>query len=434
MQTVDAPKSTPFSETVYTGEALIAKYARTPREAPEVLFELWAWVAGLESFVNVFDRSIGDNARAGAATRSRKPEFHLTRAALIRISDLIVEWNRSGADDKGDLIDLTSSDLSELSAFIQDSSILNNALLHSDRLGYAEWKTWRMHLAGRVTALKVSHTLEAAAPSLGKHFLPVSLRRIADIDHLDHSEKVSIDMVSVRLSLILRTLQIINTMLRADEPLKPTLLLFCSVYEQIRGMTEYVNNLLSRNPNEESEIFGLLDGASYMAALELKKAYNQELTGILALRPAPAVFARVESAYALLNDSFQQILTSFAKLSEPKISTSDIFPDFHHKLTESLLLRSHLSQAMTAVKAAEQDPEKEQIERLRLLLTSFLDEPIKFLFYKDRESVERFCEEVQATNEKKDLVPILHRFAAYLETLFRQVSMRTVLSNHPFEG
>ncbi len=419
---------------MYTGDALIAKYSRPPREASEVLFELWAWVSGLKSFVNVFDRSIGDNARAGATTRSRKPEFHLTRAALIQISELIVEWNLLATDAGGNSITLESSDISELSAFIQDSSILNNALLGSNRLGYAEWKTWRNQLADRVSTLSASQKLDAAAPELGRQFLPVSLRRIADIKELDHSEKVSLDRVSIRLSLILRSLQIINRMLRADEPLKPTLLIFCGVYEQIREMTEYMNNLLSRTSNEEAEIFGLLDGASYMAAIELKKAYNQELTGILSLRPAPAVYARVESAYALLNDSFQQIVTSFAKLSEPKISTSDIFPQFHHKLAESLLLRSHLSQAMVAVKAAEQDPNKEQIDQLRVLLATFLDEPIKFLFYKDRESVERFCEEVQATNEKKDLVPILHRFAAYLETLFRQVSMRTVLGNHPFEG
>jgi len=31
-------------------------------------------------------------------------------------------------------------------------------------------------------------------------------------------------------------------------------------------------------------------------------------------------------------------------------------------------------------------------------------------------------------------VPILHRFGAYLETLFGQVNMRTVLADHPFEN
>jgi len=30
-------------------------------------------------------------------------------------------------------------------------------------------------------------------------------------------------------------------------------------------------------------------------------------------------------------------------------------------------------------------------------------------------------------------VPILHRFGAYVETLFAQVNMRAVLEKHPFE-
>jgi hypothetical protein len=55
------------------------------------------------------------------------------------------------------------------------------------------------------------------------------------------------------------------------------------------------------------------------------------------------------------------------------------------------------------------------------------------LFYKDRESVERFVEEILRTHDRKDLVPILHRFGAYLETLFGHVNNRTVLRDHPFE-
>ena len=55
------------------------------------------------------------------------------------------------------------------------------------------------------------------------------------------------------------------------------------------------------------------------------------------------------------------------------------------------------------------------------------------MFYKDKETVERFIEEVLITTNKKDLVPILHRFGAYLETLFGQVNMRIVLANNPFD-
>ncbi|MDQ3323521.1 MAG: hypothetical protein M3525_13985 [Acidobacteriota bacterium] len=54
------------------------------------------------------------------------------------------------------------------------------------------------------------------------------------------------------------------------------------------------------------------------------------------------------------------------------------------------------------------------------------------MFYKDMETVERFIEEVLVTDNRKDLVPVLHRFGAYLETLFGQINMRTVLAKHPF--
>jgi hypothetical protein len=58
---------------------------------------------------------------------------------------------------------------------------------------------------------------------------------------------------------------------------------------------------------------------------------------------------------------------------------------------------------------------------------------MRALFYKDLETVERFIEEILRTQSKNDIVPILHRFGAYLETLFGQVNMRTVLANHPFD-
>ena len=88
---------------------------------------------------------------------------------------------------------------------------------------------------------------------------------------------------------------------------------------------------------------------------------------------------------------------------------------------------------LSGVRAAEKNPEKTSIDSLRKVLKGFLDHTLQFLFYKDTEAFERFCEEVFAAEEKKDIVPILHRFGAYLETLFGQVNMRSVLANHPFD-
>jgi hypothetical protein len=88
---------------------------------------------------------------------------------------------------------------------------------------------------------------------------------------------------------------------------------------------------------------------------------------------------------------------------------------------------------LNEVKKAEENPDKYPMARLHEQSTDFRESSLHFLFYKDKETVERFIEEVLITTNKKDLVPILHRFGAYLETLFGQVNMRIVLANNPFE-
>ncbi len=66
-------------------------------------------------------------------------------------------------------------------------------------------------------------------------------------------------------------------------------------------------------------------------------------------------------------------------------------------------------------------------------LNDFVKGSMRFLMYKDCETVERFVEEILIAQSKNDLVPILHRFGAYIETLLGQVNMRVVLANHPFD-
>lgn len=100
-------------------------------------------------------------------------------------------------------------------------------------------------------------------------------------------------------------------------------------------------------------------------------------------------------------------------------------------MEQSLALRLWFLQQ--AVQKAEHNPETHPMDVLFEKVNGFLKENLRYLFYKDCETVERFAEEVLRTTNKKDLVPILHRFGAYLETLLGQVNMRTMLANHPFD-
>ena len=111
-----------------------------------------------------------------------------------------------------------------------------------------------------------------------------------------------------------------------------------------------------------------------------------------------------------------------------------MFPGLRVNFDRSLVLRRELWALVRLTQIAEQTPEKEQINTLRSALREFAAGTIRFLFYKDTDTFERFVEEILVTQQTKDLVPLLHRFGAYLETLFGQVSLRSVLEDHPFEG
>ncbi|HEY2848106.1 MAG TPA: hypothetical protein VGI80_09830, partial [Pyrinomonadaceae bacterium] len=74
------------------------------------------------------------------------------------------------------------------------------------------------------------------------------------------------------------------------------------------------------------------------------------------------------------------------------------------------------------------EPEDRKVDALKSGLREFMLEPVTYLFYKDTETVERFIEEITITRSNTDLVPLLHRFGAYLDTLLGQVSLRAALA------
>jgi hypothetical protein len=232
---------------------------------------------------------------------------------------------------------------------------------------------------------------------------------------------------------VLRWLNVVGELLDRDEPMKASLVIFSAVNDQVSSLTRSIEERIARLEGKNAAILSSLDAAAYTASIELKKVYSQELAGLSEVRPAPTVFARMETAYSLLNEGFQHMLAGFANLVDGRSDVFALFPNFHIKLERSLVLRQELWRIIQAVREAETLPEKEQVETVQTVLLAFTDGPVRYLFYKDTETVERFVEEILLTRGAKDLVPLLHRFGAYLETLFSQVCLRSVLATHPLD-
>ena len=400
----------------------------------ELSFELGLWLAGITSFIKsgpqAFDKSAGDSMQ-----RDWARECRLTHAALLRCSKLnfrlrkaTVAQSDGNAGDTG----ITVADLDKFTIVLRDAIVLNEGILRGGKLDFADWRAWADTLSEKLDASPAKQQLVNLSQASGESFLPAKLRRLLGESQVPLADEVDLHLILPQFGVILGSLNVVGSMLQHDEPLKPSLIIFSRIYEQTSELITHMNNRLSRFPTEETAMFDSLDGASYTASLELKKVYSQELTGLVGVRPVPSVFARVETACELLSDSFRQILAGFGRVLDPQIQLSDLFPNFNTKLEHSLVLREHLWKLLGSVQKAEQDPDKKHLDEANTELREFLERTAPFLYHKDKETFERFAEEVFATTEKKDIVPILHRFGAYLETLLAQVNMRTVLANHPF--
>ena len=416
-------------------------------DADETAFELGLWLSGLESFLNVHNYLFAEEHRAKAAARDWTKEFRLTHSTLLRCSRLLFQLGRTlkeddsidefdfdfDQDSSSKSIEFSADEIHRFSQIVQDSVQLNEALMRAAPLKFGEWTAWSNLLADKLKTAELFGKIIDFAEKKGERFLPEILQNLLESKPLSLATKTDLRLVLPHFGKILQWLHEIEKMLKNDEPLKPALLLFSRIYEQVQELMGFVNNRLLRFSTEDDDLFSLLDGAAYTASIELRKVYQHELAGLVEIRQTPLIYAKIETAYSLLNDSFQQTLVTFAQLIEPNVEPTKLFPNFQSKLQQSQILRRNLWRAFQAVQETEKNPEKVKLDALHKHLTEFNDTTLKFLFYKDMETVERFIEEVLVTSDKKDLVPILHRFGAYLETLFGQVNMRTVLANYPFE-
>lgn len=400
----------------------------------ETAVELGIWLSGLESFLVAGHHSFSDGSDRTAPDTTK--ELRVVHSALERSSLLVSrlissrEWllSKTAAGH-----DIAENELSEFAAALRDLTMISSGLIDSGSLGSSEWNAWSRVVSNRLSSLPAFASLIGYAEKEGEAFLPGILKTLSETGaslNPDHSE---LALVLPRFGKILKWLSVIGRMLEKDEPLKPALLIFSRVNEQIFELTTYINNRLERFPNEEAVLFSSLDAASYTASIELKKVYSQELAGIARMRPSPSIYARMETAYTLLTEGFQQMLAGFAQLVDPSTNIFELFPNFAVKLDQSLVLRKELWEVAQIVQAAEQNPGDKEIAKLHTAVKGLLKGSSRYLFYKDTETVERFVEEILITKQNKDLVPILHRFGAYLDTLFGQVSHRTVLAGHPFD-
>lgn len=399
----------------------------------QISSELGFRLLGLKSYLNSKNHSFPDGNPENASSREWTNEVRLIRLTLLECANFVSQLSLVCQKSEDLQLTKTVSELKTLSSILRNYSILNETILRSARINFHEWSAWSKILQENIFKNDFVNQLIIDVTATSHFQLPTAFQEALINKPLPSSLLADFKQILPQFGKILRCLNLIGDLLEKDKPLQFAMLYLAAVKEQTHSILDFINLRLLRFTNEEDPMFGALDCAVFATSMEIKKVYNLELGEVSNIRQSPLLYAKMEAAHGLLRDSFQQTLVGFAQIIDPELDAYKLFPNFQTKLEQSMVLRNELWSAFQVVQKAEQNPENYPMTELHEHLKQFMKKALRYLMYKDWETMERFVEEVIRTNNKTDLVPILHRFGAYLETLFGQVNMRAVLANHPFE-
>lgn len=417
--------------------------------------KLGLWLRALLSFFDAGNQPFAEAEQADLAKRDFTNELRIARTMLSDCSRLAFQL--AGAESaSADLFDVGSERTSLSSLSLAEDSVdtkvmasdqtllrlaegLGNFCLLCEELltaGAVKFSVWSN--IGKL----LSRDLDRSEPAgqfvhnvtqeIGSNLQPRLMSLIREA-LLHRSFGADLSAIFSRLIQMLGWLAQIEAYLQRDAPLKQTLPIFTLINQETRDLRRFVENRTLRIEGLEQSISDVLDGTNYALAMELRKVFSRELVGLSALRHPPTIYSKVETAHGILRDSFQQSIVALAQLFDPMVDGALLFKAYQTRKQQSMVLRRDLWMLLQLIQRAEKERDQHPIVRLMERLVNFQEGSLRHLMYKDWEACERFIEEVGAARGAVELAPVLHRFAAFIETLFGQVSLRAVLADSPFD-
>ena len=414
--------------------------------------ELAVWLRAVRSFFNTTNQPLTDAERADINARNFKCETGVVHDVLLRCLHLLSsvaqgesppgakgeesgpESTRATHDASDDELGLASvkDSLGDLSDVLRDSCRLAEALLESPSVSFGGWAGLGSVLERELRRSDAATLIVRAGGEADAAGLQAPLVALA---HGLETDELSEDMLAVFQSFarLLCLLRFVEHSLKGGGKLKRLLAVFTLVNEETRALLDFIESRALRSEGLEKKERDILDGTAYAIRMEMRKAFEHELIGFCSVRQPPQIFAKAENACGLLRDCYRQSVVALAQSFDPSLDGEQLFDSFRTKLEQSLALRRDLWRLIKLVRVASSDGDTLARARFTEGLQAFYEGSLRHLMYKDWEPLERFIEEVESARAPGELSQTLHRFEAFLETLFGQVNMRAILYGHPFD-
>ena len=243
----------------------------------------------------------------------------------------------------------------------------------------------------------------------------------------DETLRQDLAKVFLEIFRLLRYLDSIERDLSNDRPLKNSLLVFSLINSELRILFDFIEVRICKNPGIGSRALEALDSAVFALSQEMKKVFSHELVGLVYLRQAPPIYAKVENSHGMLRNALQQTIVHISQAFDSEFDGKHLFASYSTRLEESRKLLGEISSLVEVISEAEPEASLERVLPLAKVFDEFRESSLKFLMYKDWEEYENFVEEVTGAKNVDGLKFALHRFRIYLEALAGEVRKRSVL-------
>ncbi len=243
----------------------------------------------------------------------------------------------------------------------------------------------------------------------------------------DETLRQDLAKIFLELFRLLRYLDFIERDLANDRPLKNSLLIFSLINSELRLLFDFVEARVCKNPSVSLPVIEVLDSTVFALSQEIKKVFSHELVGLVYLRQAPPIYAKVENSHGMLRNALQQTVVQISRAFHADFDAKSVFSSYTTRLEESRKLLSQIGSLVSTITTIEPSADLEALLPLAKIFEDFRETSLKYLMFKDWEEYENFVEEVSSAKTIEGLRFALHRFRIYLGALMGEVNKRAVL-------
>lgn len=420
------------------------------------IFELEMWIRCFDRFFRIRNHPFTETEFREVVRRDFSEELKIVRSVSLRMSQLCSDILTHERTDSDYFLQYVENELLHKDGTMRLENRPTRSLSPEDSLSLLiESLTDLRPILESITQLPVVNfqTFTAVGKLVSRelvrchHIRPLLSDKFKpEFDRISHAELTTIireipvaelrqEVAQIFLECfrLLRYLQFIGEDLRADRPLKRSLLIFSLIHSEIRTLLDNIENHLLASSFLEEDRRDAIDGCSYAMRMEMDKVFGRELVGFVSLRQAPPIYAKVENSHGLLRNCLQQTLVGIAQAFNTKLTGTALFPDFQTFQEQSRKLRNDVWRLISYLRFYESHVSYAHDGRLIDELVSFRDGSMKYLMFRDWEHLERLHDDLVSATSEDELKRAIHLFATYLEALLGQVNMRAVLAREPFD-